>query len=311
MMKKMMMTMVAVAAMLFVGCGKETTETTETAANEVAVRGTTWVGTQGNPATDASYATYTLNLGGDNSCTLRIDFYAVSEGGHYATTDFTGTYTLNGNNGTMTLTDGLPDKATYNDTFTLNGNSLSLTHGRVTVSLEKQATSGLANNTIVYDGITYQMISDTNHMAVMYFHNELTVFSARSVEQDTSGSSKLEFAHFHIRPEMWNKTQNLATLANEEFYEVIFDGSVLNLVARGSCYEDNDGNQQTYYGGSLDGTEYSDTECLFTSGSYTVRGNNDGSPFTVEMDAVLINGKRLQMKLTSPDYHDQVVRSKK
>lgn len=165
--------------------------------------------------------------------------------------------------------------------------------------------STVANNTIVYDGVVYPMASDANHMVVMYFHDQLTVFSALSVDE-TKTTPKIALEHFHIRPEMWNTTQNLGTLNEEEFYELVFEGQVLNMMARGSCYRDGEGNLRTYYGGTLDGTEYPETENLFTSGTLTVRGNNDGSPFTVEMDAVLRNGKSLKMKLTSPDYHDQV-----
>ena len=170
-------------------------------------------------------------------------------------------------------------------------------------------TPALADNTIVYDGVTYHMTGENAQIVVEYYHNELTHISARSTEQDSVGVPRMAFSHFHIRPEMWNKTQNLTTLANEEFYEIIFEGTELNLVARGSCYESgSNGSLLTYFGGNLDGTEYDETQCLFSSGTYTVTGHNDGSPFTVEMDATLINGKRIQMKLTSPDYHDQVNR---
>ena len=169
-------------------------------------------------------------------------------------------------------------------------------------------TPALADNTLVYDGVTYHVNRDTTGMVVMYYHDELTLFSAWSTEKDSGSMSKIALAHFHIMPGMWNKTQNLASLAREEFYEVIVEGTVLNLIARGSCYESgSNGSLLTYFGGNLDGTEYDETQCLFSSGSFTVTGRNDGSPFTVEMDATLINGKRLQMKLTSPDYHDQIL----
>jgi hypothetical protein len=61
----------------------------------------------------------------------------------------------------------------------------------------------------------------------------------------------------------------------------------------------NGGNTGGY--GTLDGQEY-ENESIFSSGTYSVSGNNDGTPITVTYDGVLKNGKTLKMKLVSDNY---------
>ena len=51
----------------------------------------------------------------------------------------------------------------------------------------------------------------------------------------------------------------------------------------------------------LDGVYY-EHESIFTSATYRVSGNNDGTPITVTLDGTLKNGKTLQMKLVSGRY---------
>ena len=53
--------------------------------------------------------------------------------------------------------------------------------------------------------------------------------------------------------------------------------------------------------GLLDGVYY-EHESIFTSATYRVSGNNDGTPITVTLDGTLKNGKTLQMKLVSGRY---------
>ena len=47
---------------------------------------------------------------------------------------------------------------------------------------------------------------------------------------------------------------------------------------------------------------YYEHESIFTSATYRVSGNNDGTPITVTLDGTLKNGKTLQMKLVSGRY---------
>lgn len=136
------MFIVAVAAMMFAACGKDESEPNNNNGNNVGggsnaeVSGSTWVGYQGNPQSDDSYATYTLTFCNDTGCAMSIAFYAASEGGNYATTHFEGIYTVSGNGGTMTLTDDILHEE-YNDTFAIDGDVLTLTHGRVSITMAK------------------------------------------------------------------------------------------------------------------------------------------------------------------------------
>ena len=134
---------VAAAAMMFASCDKDDSETNSPNGNtgsNVDVAGNTWVGYQGNPQTDDSYATYTLSFNDGSNCSMSIAFYAASEGGNYATTNFAGTYTISGNNGTLTMTDNILGEE-YNDTFTLNGDVLTLKHASATITMNMEGNT--------------------------------------------------------------------------------------------------------------------------------------------------------------------------
>lgn len=161
--------------------------------------------------------------------------------------------------------------------------------------------AALAANTLVYDGTTYHF--DPADMLIMYYHPGLTVMCAYSTEvdgSDTSATPKISVEGLHIPGEewfsMWNKTINLAALEEEQMYEFHISGSVLNLSGFGQRT-----NSQYYYSGTIDGVEYND-ENLFTSGTYSVSGSNDGTPVTITLDATLKNGKTLRMKLVTGNY---------
>ena len=151
----------------------------------------------------------------------------------------------------------------------------------------------LADNTLVYGGVTYQM--DQSQTVVDYYHNELTLLTVPSVEKDGE-EAKIIFDHFHLRPESWNKTIDLVNLKEDDFYELAFSGSVLNMMAFG---QKTVGEQ--YFSGLLDGQIYENNP-VFESGELTVKGNNDGTPITVILDSKLKNGKELRMKIVSPSY---------
>ena len=288
--------MAAAAAMLFAACGKDEEDSSNTSGNgsgTTTVAGTTWVGSQGNPQTDDNYAVYTLNLGSDNRCTMSIDFYAASEGGHYATTDFTGTYTLSGNSGTMTLSDGLPDKGTYNDTFTLNGNSMTLTHGRVTVSLDKQASPTPTP-------------ADPDNMARLGNGNAIALQS--TLEFDDFGKANFAgmyhqggiAAHFGagIAWESLGRTLDLASpQATEEYWFRYEEWHDTNMVA--FTQNNNFGNVN----GDLNNGE-STSQPIFTSGTLTTAHVAGG--YTRALDGTLKDGTTVSIRL-KVTHTDEVV----
>ena len=151
----------------------------------------------------------------------------------------------------------------------------------------------LDDNTLVYGGVTYQM--DQSQAVVDYYHNELTLLTVPSVEKE-GDEAKITFERFHLRPESWNKTIDLVNMKEDDFYELAFTGTVLNMLAFG---QKTVGEQ--YFSGVIDGQQYENTT-VFESGSLTVKGNNDGTPITVILDSRLKNGKELRMKVVSPSY---------
>lgn len=147
----------------------------------------------------------------------------------------------------------------------------------------------LENNTLVYDGVTYKM----NSYADIY-HGGLTLVNSFSEDTSTNGMNKVIIDRFHISNDqvfnMWNSTIDLVNLNENEMYEISIMGEVLNLYASGT---------KQYSDGKIDEVEYND-ESVFVSGVQKVIGNNDRTPITIIIDAVLKNGKSLQMKLYVP-----------
>lgn len=140
---------------------------------------------------------------------------------------------------------------------------------------------GIADNTLVYDGVTYQM-------------NPLPAGNAPSSASidSTNGEPLFYFDGYHFHDErMWNKTINLAALAEGEEYTIAIFGSVLSLNCSG-WWEAG----RAMYWGMIDGQEY-ENECVFTSGTFGLYG--DLNHTTVIMDCVLKNGKTLKMKLVT------------
>lgn len=285
----------AAAAVLFAACGEDEENTPTPGNTTPTVAGTSWVGYQGNPQADDNYAVYTLNLGSDNRCSLSIDFFAAAQGGHYATTDFTGTYTLSGNNGTMTLTDGRDDKGTYNDTFTLNGNSMTLTHGRTTISLAKQAAPSPTP-------------ADSDNMARLGNGNAIPLQSALQFddfgEANFSGMCRgnggLSRAHFGagIAWESLGRTLDLAApQASEEYWFRYEEWHDTDMVAF---------TQNNYLGevyGELN-NEDGTSSPVFTSGTLTTAHVDGG--YTLAIDGTLKDGTTVSIRLRVA-YTDEVV----
>ena len=147
----------------------------------------------------------------------------------------------------------------------------------------------LADNTLVYDGVTYEMIP-----FVEIYNDNLTMLNAFSKDTSVNGQPKIMLDHFHIRSNEeysdWNSTTDLAHPTSEEFYEIAFMGEVLTMIGHGSV---------NAAGGEIDGVVY-ENESVFTSGTLKVTGENDGSgKVLVELDCVLKNGKTLKMKIRS------------
>ena len=154
---------------------------------------------------------------------------------------------------------------------------------------EQPAGEALADNTIVYDGTTYEMIP-----FVEIYNERLTMLNAFSKDTSADGQPKIMLDRFHIRSNDeysdWNSTKDLAHPTNEEFYEIAFMGEVLTMLGHGSA---------SAAGGEIDGVSY-ENEPVFSSGTLKVTGENNGSgKVLVELDCVLKNGKTLKMKIRS------------
>ena len=157
----------------------------------------------------------------------------------------------------------------------------------------------IADNTMVYDGVTYKF----DHVMVGYCHEELTLITAETADTLLDGSPRLMLDGIHITPEAWNRDFNLADISQWPVEYVM-----INLVFTGvldisyTSYVNGDRGVS----GRLDG-EYYEDETIFTSGTYRVSGNNDGTPVTITVNGTLKNGKTLKIKLVTPDYQNQVI----
>lgn len=146
----------------------------------------------------------------------------------------------------------------------------------------------IADNTIVYDGKTYEMIP-----FLEIYNSNLTMLNAFSKDTSVDGMPKMTLDHFHIRENeeysMWNTTTDLLNPNPEmDFYEIAFSGEDLTMMAYGSS---------TSAGGEIDGVSY-ENESVFKSGTMKITGVNDGSgKVLVEFDFVLKNNKSLKMRI--------------
>lgn len=154
---------------------------------------------------------------------------------------------------------------------------------------ETPAESTLADNTLVYDGVTYEMIP-----LVEIYNPSLTMLNAFSKDTSLDGQPKIMLDHFHILSNeefsMWNSTTDLANPTGNSHYEIAFIGEVLTMLGSGSA---------NGAGGFIDDVQY-ENETVFKSGTIKVTGENDGSgKVLVELDCILKNGKALKMKIRS------------
>lgn len=144
-------------------------------------------------------------------------------------------------------------------------------------------STSVATSYVIYDGVTYPMYDlDANH-----------VNSSSSISMTSAISA---FWNRDAWPR--NKTINLASPAAGERYWIGVDGSVLNLNAYGQGREE-DGSFTGFY--EMNGENF-DQVSAFNSGSYgvyTEDPSGEGDPIRIELDGVLKNGKRLQVKLVS------------
>ena len=128
----------------------------------------------------------------------------------------------------------------------------------------KKDNSSIADNTIVYDGVTYQM--DTR---IDPFNPDMAFLDATNEE--------LEFIAYHVPNEaefLVNKTWNDLTKEWPLF----------------ECYGLLEMNIED---GILDGQTY---DCVFESG--TAKQTYSNKTLTFELDGTLKNGKKLALKLT-------------
>lgn len=135
---------------------------------------------------------------------------------------------------------------------------------------------------VIYDGVTYPMYNlDANH-----------VNSSASISMSSAITA---FWNRNASPK--NQSINLASPAAGNLYWIGIDGSVLNLNAFGSGRDDG-----TFDGFYEIGDENVNGESAFTSGTYivyTADPDGEGDAVRIELDGMLKNGKRLQVKLVS------------
>lgn len=130
------------------------------------------------------------------------------------------------------------------------------------------ADKPIADNTLIYDGQSYDM-----QVAVNYYHQELTKVDAESVQKEGE-EPVISVVGIHILPEVWNHSFDIA----KHEAPIIFNEMRLgNIIV-------------------------SEDLAGIASGTYSVDGKNDGTPIIIELDCVLTNGKRVQMKLVSDSY---------
>lgn len=148
----------------------------------------------------------------------------------------------------------------------------------------------IADNTLVYDGVTYNF----NTVTVDYRHSEMTLVSAYVGDMN---DADLIVDHIHITPNVWNRDFDLTDQSQWP------DDVSVYLIINGAVEMQYEGwvNVDRNMGGFLDGVEY-EGESIFTSGTYRVSGNNDGTPITITVNGKLKNGKTLQMKIVSDNY---------
>lgn len=158
--------------------------------------------------------------------------------------------------------------------------------------------TALADNTVVYDGVTYTF----DYIMVGYCHDELTLITAETADTLEDGTPRLMLDGIHITPEAWNRDFNLADI-NQWPVEYVMINLVFTGVLDISYTSFVNGDRGV--SGRLDG-EYYESESIFTSGTYRVSGNNDGTPITVTANGTLRNGKTLQLKLVTPSYQNQI-----
>lgn len=154
-------------------------------------------------------------------------------------------------------------------------------------------TQTIADNTLVYDGVTYHL----DNVYVEYCHSELTLMIATTNDTLEDGRPMLTVDDIHISPNVWNKTYDMVDQSQWP------DFSMLGLILTGAVELGYEGFCNGGIGtqGFLDGVLY-ESGNIFSSGTYRVDGNNDGTPITVTVEGTLINGKTLKMKLVSGNY---------
>lgn len=160
---------------------------------------------------------------------------------------------------------------------------------------DDESTLNIPDNTLVYDGTSYTF----DEVVVDYYHQALTLVSAYTSEmQQGTEDPMLAIDGIHITPNMWNKTFDLTSQASwpDEVSVYMILNGVLDISFEGWVNGDRD------ISGHIDDVDY-EHESIFTSGTYRVSGNNDGTPITVTIDGVLKNGKKLQIKLVTDSYN--------
>ncbi len=283
----------ATTIMFFAGCGKDDPEHD----NNVEMVGTTWVGYHGNPQTDDNYATYTLVFNSNNSCTMSIAFYASSEGGNYATTNFSGTYSLDGNNGNLTLTDDILHEG-YNDSFTIDGDVLTLTHNHISITMIKSnggdtPNPELTQNGLIIDGHPYPAEVTATYNA----HANLSYEFRLSNQNENPISICVE-----IEPSAIGYSIGLTLPTTAYKYRVTIYFWDEEITATQDAFT---GTVSSSYWDIAAQTDHPEDGCIFTSG--TLYTDEDNNSISMTLTGELTNGHSIsaRMRINKSEISDQ------
>ena len=143
----------------------------------------------------------------------------------------------------------------------------------------------LADNTIVYDGTTYQMESLFDA-----FNPDMGLFFSFSTLENENGEPVITFDGFHVFRELLGQEFDLTKkTSNEDSYAEFYFYGIFNV----GVYVGHD-----YIGGDLEEVSY-ENESPFKSG--TIKATLSDNVLTVEMKGETKNGHTINMKLSAPN----------
>ena len=147
----------------------------------------------------------------------------------------------------------------------------------------KDKDQPLADNTLVYDGVTYQMESYFDA-----FNQDMGLFFSYSTQKDENGEPLITFDGYHVfRVFLGQEFDLTKKTSNEDSYTELYFNGLFNV----DVYVGYD-----YIGGNLEEEQY-ESASPFKSG--TVKATLSGDILTVEMEGETKNGHTINMKLSA------------